>query len=177
VGAKLKDYGGGTYVFHCPGCHTDHPYSVPRWSWNGSLDRPTFIPSLKVYWPTDAAGEGRVCHLFVTDGRIQYCADSWHALKGQTVDMPDWEEEKTMTEEQKPTAASAPADAPSATEVPAESPEPQQAKDDGRPTCYRCGKKMHTGGRTDWVCQTAGCGFSMSNEEFSRRKAAQARKA
>jgi hypothetical protein len=60
---------------------------------------------------------------------------------------------------------------------PSAKPAPAPEEDDGRPTCSRCGKKMHTGGRTDWVCQTAGCGFSMSNEEFSRRNAAQAHKA
>ena len=27
---------------------------------------------------------------FVTDGRIQYLADSTHALAGQTVDLPEW---------------------------------------------------------------------------------------
>jgi hypothetical protein len=147
------------------------------------MDRPTFTPSLRVF-----LGNGQTCHLFVIDGRIRYTDDASHPLRGQTVDMPDWEEEKTMTEDQKtpevaPELASAPSpvDSPSTVETPAaepkESPAPQKVEDDGRPTCSRCGKKMHTGARTDWVCQTAGCGFSMSNEEFSRRKAAQARKA
>lgn len=30
----------------------------------------------------------RPCHSFVTDGRIQFLTDSWHSLKGQTVDLP-----------------------------------------------------------------------------------------
>ena len=32
-----------------------------------------------------------VCHSFVTDGRIQFLADSNHALAGQTVDLPEVE--------------------------------------------------------------------------------------
>ena len=32
----------------------------------------------------------KVCHTFVTDGRIQYLGDCTHALAGQTVDMIDW---------------------------------------------------------------------------------------
>ena len=31
----------------------------------------------------------RVCHTFVTDGRIQFLSDCTHALAGQTVDLPD----------------------------------------------------------------------------------------
>jgi hypothetical protein len=30
--------------------------------------------------------------LFVTDGRIQFLGDCTHALAGQTVDLPDWED-------------------------------------------------------------------------------------
>lgn len=77
------------YVFHCPGCGYGHPYHVPRWNWNGSMDKPTFTPSLLV---NGHMPEHR-CHCFVTDGRIQFCGDSHHALAGQTVDLPDWDEE------------------------------------------------------------------------------------
>jgi hypothetical protein len=31
------------------------------------------------------------CHSFVKDGKIQFMFDSGHALKGQTVDIPDWD--------------------------------------------------------------------------------------
>lgn len=34
------------YWFHCPGCECAHAFSVPRWNWNGSMDAPTFTPSL-----------------------------------------------------------------------------------------------------------------------------------
>lgn len=33
-----------------------------------------------------------LCHSFVTDGKIQFLNDCFHSLKGQTVDLPDWEE-------------------------------------------------------------------------------------
>lgn len=64
------------------------------WSWNGHPTRPTFLPSILVsYDGADAGRDGappRVCHTFVTDGRIQYLGDCTHVLAGQTVDMPDW---------------------------------------------------------------------------------------
>ena len=77
----------GTYVFHCPGCGFGHPFNVPRWEWNGSLDRPTFSPSLLVDKDNP---EGR-CHSFVRDGKIEFLSDCFHSLAGQTVELPDWE--------------------------------------------------------------------------------------
>ena len=75
------------YVFHCPGCKYGHGFHVPRWTWNGSLDKPTFTPSLLCNGHDPASR----CHSFVTDGRIQFLADCWHPLAGQTVDIPDWD--------------------------------------------------------------------------------------
>lgn len=82
--------GGKLYVFHCPGCERAHPFEVEApngrgWTWNGSLDKPTFHPSLLVDHP-----EHR-CHSFVTDGKIQFLSDCWHALRGTTVELPDWD--------------------------------------------------------------------------------------
>lgn len=85
----------------CPGCHTIH---IPRvggphpWTWNGSLELPTFHPSILVNFRANPdAVEGfeewrtaRVCHSFVTDGRIQFLDDCTHELAGQTVDLPPW---------------------------------------------------------------------------------------
>jgi hypothetical protein len=79
--------GGRNYVFHCPGCGYGHPFEVPRCSWNGSFDRPTFRPSLLCNQHDPSSR----CHCFVTDGKIQFLADSWHPLAGQTVDLPDWD--------------------------------------------------------------------------------------
>lgn len=89
---------------------------------------------------------------------IQFCADSFHSLAGQNVELPDWEE-NTMAKQKfnfgKPSKAAPPA---------------VQAEDDGRPTCSKCKIKMHTGGVVDWVCQH--CGESISNLELERRRAA-----
>lgn len=35
----------------------------------------------------------KVCHSFVTDGRIQFLADCTHDLAGLTVDLPDFPEQ------------------------------------------------------------------------------------
>lgn len=88
---NLGPRGGKLYVFHCPGCKYGHPFEVEApngegWAWNGSLDKPTFKPSLLV-----AKGTPTQCHSFVTDGRIQFLADSHHELAGQTVDLLDWD--------------------------------------------------------------------------------------
>lgn len=90
---KIHNYGSGDWVFHCPGCGYGHPFRVtgdtsrPQWTWNGSLDKPTFTPSLMVN--RDHPSQ---CHLNVTDGKIIFHADCHHALAGQTVEMPNWED-------------------------------------------------------------------------------------
>jgi hypothetical protein len=107
-------------TFECPGCGMSHMVNVastvhPVWTWNGSMDRPTFTPSVLVSWDSmsEAArkrsrifreqhgrypdhaenpyDEHHVCHSFVTDGRIQFLGDCTHALAGQTVDLPEVE--------------------------------------------------------------------------------------
>ena len=67
------------------------PGAGPRWGWNGDAEKPTFTPSVLVRYNW-SDGE-RVCHSFVTDGQIQFLGDCTHALAGQTVDIPAWEEE------------------------------------------------------------------------------------
>jgi hypothetical protein len=92
----LRDRGEGpivVYVFYCPGCKEDHPYRVkpyselPVWTFNGDLESPTFTPSLLCNGSDPASR----CHLFVTDGKIQYCSDCHHELAGQTVEMQEYE--------------------------------------------------------------------------------------
>jgi len=83
-------------MFHCPGCEQAH--SVPTrgaqgWYWNGLFDSPSLSPSILVY-PHDSSPPFKPqprCHSFVTDGRIRFMADCEHALKNQTVDLPEWE--------------------------------------------------------------------------------------
>lgn len=94
MGAKIHDFGNGNWVFHCPGCGYGHPFNIPRWTWNGSIDKPTFTPSLLV----NSFDPKQRCHSFVTDGKIQFCSDSAHHLAGQTVDLPDWDEAVGMDE-------------------------------------------------------------------------------
>lgn len=105
-------HGGHRLLFYCAGCKMAHGVNMgdgpgPRWIYNGHPDQPTFRPSVLVTWdqwePNAAdpetqakikSGEivqrrvARVCHSFVTDGRIQYLSDSTHHLAGQTIDLP-----------------------------------------------------------------------------------------
>lgn len=79
-------------VFLCPGCKYGHHARIkgsgPVWGWNGSMDKPTFTPSLLVnqHYP-----ESR-CHSWVRDGMIEFLPDSFHELKGQTVPLPPAED-------------------------------------------------------------------------------------
>jgi hypothetical protein len=87
--------GENYYAFHCPGCGYDHAVTVngrmnsqnATWGWNGSMDKPTFTPSINC---NKDEPEHR-CHSFVRDGKIQFLGDCFHALKGQTVQLPEWE--------------------------------------------------------------------------------------
>lgn len=98
-------------MFFCPGCQEHHgvwteksnELTGAKWHWNGSLDKPTFSPSILVRGTvpiTDEqrtrimAGErieptARVCHSFVREGQIQFLGDCTHALAGQTLDLPE----------------------------------------------------------------------------------------
>lgn len=84
--------------FHCPGCACGHAFRVkgdptkgPVWTWNGNLEQGTFGPSLLCQW--DGLENGlevrKVCHSFVRGGKIEFLPDCTHALKGQTVDIPE----------------------------------------------------------------------------------------
>ena len=105
--AKVKEESPGYYSFFCPGCGHLHGYQTKdpggyNWSFNGNLDNPTFTPSLLNRWgkeadpnwqePEDPSPQhqwsGR-CHLFVTNGVIDYCGDCTHSLAGQKVPMKD----------------------------------------------------------------------------------------
>jgi hypothetical protein len=108
----IKPLGGGFFSFRCPGCGNEHVIPTgegagARWGFNGSLDKPTFTPSILArsghhiagydggdcWCKPDAEGTDRgfscyLCHSFVIDGRIEFLSDCSHALVGQTVDMP-----------------------------------------------------------------------------------------
>jgi len=103
---RATDGNGTVYIaIECKGCDERHTVVVARgigdigpvWGFNGSLELPTFTPSLRVTWPANPnaiAGfeewrTERCCHSFVADGRIQYLGDCTHSLAGQTIDLPE----------------------------------------------------------------------------------------
>lgn len=91
--SAVLEKAAGKLFFECPGCGMLHGVNVevdgpPRWGWNGSVDKPTFTPSVLVTYRWGPEQRDVVCHSFVTDGRIQFLADCTHALAGQTVDLP-----------------------------------------------------------------------------------------
>lgn len=109
--ARLAE--GGLVVFYCRGCRCHHgvqtdqaqpnPLTGARWLWNGSLDSPTFSPSILVRGTMPITDDEHarimngehidpkplVCHSFVRNGRIEYLSDCTHEFAGQTLDLLD----------------------------------------------------------------------------------------
>lgn len=89
----------GVYLFYCPGCKRHHVYYTNEcekcnvhWNFNGDWSKPTFSPSLLNRWGkyVDPNYEGEysgICHLFMVNGQLQFCADCTHELAGKIVDM------------------------------------------------------------------------------------------
>lgn len=77
---------GQYFLIWCPACKCGHGIPTPRWGFNGSTDKPTFTPSVKLTTP----GHGDYCcHFNVTEGKIQYHGDCNHDMKGQLIDMAE----------------------------------------------------------------------------------------
>lgn len=92
----------GRFFHWCPACEEMHPLP-DSWKFNGNIDCPTFSPSFKHgalrtvnvdgrwtgEWVRDAAGKpvDGTCHYIITDGKIQFCSDSWHK-RSDIVAMP-----------------------------------------------------------------------------------------
>lgn len=89
------------YTFFCPGCGYAHVYYVEKpcsgsddtpqqWQFNGNMENPTFTPSLlnttgsfaDPNYVDDPEIPPTRCHLFVTDGVINYCTDCTHKMAG-----------------------------------------------------------------------------------------------
>lgn len=90
------------WAIFCPACRCGHMFDQ-RWSFNGDEEAPTFRASMLVKsehghppvtpenleeykrapWPQTKVQ--KVCHSFVTDGKIEFLGDCTHALAGQTV--------------------------------------------------------------------------------------------
>jgi Family of unknown function (DUF6527) len=79
------------WYFWCRGCLTAH-HVDSRWTFNGDQEKPSFQPSILITERRTDAGKllHPRCHSFVTAGKIAYCEDSTHALRGKTVEVPDW---------------------------------------------------------------------------------------
>ena len=104
VSAKLRKVEGG-YSHWCPGYEESHILPHDGWAFNGDLNKPTFSPSfkhggvLRVFengewtgeWKRDGAGQPieRVCHYILTDGILNFCGDSTHALANDKVPLSD----------------------------------------------------------------------------------------
>lgn len=93
MGAKLHellndDRTHHAWVFWCPACGTAHEVSR-QMAFNGDLERPTVSGSVLVHRVAKIGR--RRCHAYVTAGKIAYLHDSEHAMKGKTVDIPDWD--------------------------------------------------------------------------------------
>lgn len=91
-------------VIFCPGCREAHVFDK-RWTFNGNFELPTFRASFLTrsgHYVTGQSKEEcnicqrekpsicRICHSFVTDGRIEFLGDSSHALAGSTHMLPQW---------------------------------------------------------------------------------------
>ncbi len=76
------------YVFYCPGCKCGHYVRTkgqqPVWQFNGDVNKPTVNPSILVQ-------SANRCHSFVRDGLIRFLDDCSHELKGQTVEIPEFD--------------------------------------------------------------------------------------
>lgn len=88
----------GTEIYwDCPGCGMAHSIPVSRgglevhrnWTWNGDMDSPTIDPSVKARW-AGKDGKDKICHFHIRQGRIDFCDDCTHDLKGKSVDMVDY---------------------------------------------------------------------------------------
>lgn len=85
VALSNQDGSHGGWLVECPACGYGHLFDS-RWTFNGNVDSPTFTPSMLV----NASGKyGKVCHSFVTDGKIRFLNDCQHELAGQTVELKD----------------------------------------------------------------------------------------
>ncbi len=84
------------YLFFCPGCQENHCIS-DSWKFNGDLLSPTFSPSYLLKYSRYKKNKGlkewedMICHSFITAGKIAYCSESTHDLKGKTVDLPEYD--------------------------------------------------------------------------------------
>jgi len=73
-------------IWWCPGCDKYHVVSPEKHSWNGSMDKPSFSPSLLCNPPDH---NPPLCHSWMTDGVIKYLSDCEHSLANKEIEIPD----------------------------------------------------------------------------------------
>ena len=101
----LAEADNGAILICCPGCKRTHilyyKNNVITWSWNGDVNKPSFMPSIKNTYkhpkgytndnpaPLNWVGEyvTEICHSFISEGKFHFCEDSTHELAGKIVDM------------------------------------------------------------------------------------------
>ncbi len=81
--ARRQPSGETVYYFLCPGCKTNHLFEG-KWTFNGDMEKPTFSPS-----HVNLIDATRRCHIFITDGVVQYLSDCTHELAGQSIPLAD----------------------------------------------------------------------------------------
>ena len=94
VSAFLRRFKNG-YSHWCPACREMHAFAVDapfengsKWTFDGNVDCPTFRPSMNISAHDPDDGFTFRCHYILTAGQIQFCGDSTHELRGQTVQLP-----------------------------------------------------------------------------------------
>lgn len=96
---RVRDGAGNPigYAAFCPGCNHRHVFYTEvknanraDWRFNGMMDRPTFLPSMKVTLHNHDGSVQRLCHSFLRNGTWQYLSDCTHHLAGKTVPVPDY---------------------------------------------------------------------------------------
>lgn len=87
----------GYLYWTCPaqncGDHLVPIEGAHKWEWNGSLDRPTLTPSVKITWDglVDGIKKHRCCHFHLVDGIVNFCGDCTHELSNKNVPLADYE--------------------------------------------------------------------------------------
>ncbi len=88
--AEGRKYHHDQYQYQCPGCGYPHAFALQteggHHAWNQDYNFPTITPSLL----QNFGGNSRLCHAYITNGRIAYLGDCEHALAGQEIELPDW---------------------------------------------------------------------------------------
>lgn len=103
--------------WHCEGCghrhmipirHGKHEGAPTPWGFNSNLEKPTITPSVLNRWgkyadptfeePIQEPNEmtmdpnfswSGICHIFITDGMVQFLSDCTHKMAGKTIPLPD----------------------------------------------------------------------------------------